>query len=77
MPSEDMLDLLLAVQRGGVTVSSNLAREKAPLVAMAASSGLITTKIHMNVYGREWKLTVSGLTVLETYELCEETDASD
>lgn len=66
---DDLLDVLLAIHEGEITVSSNYAQEKALLIAMAASKGLITTKIHMDVYGRTWRLTVGGMTLLNEFEI--------
>lgn len=56
--------VVLEAYRHGFSVQSNFAREKAAHVAMAASMGLITTKIFSNVYGREWLPTVTGLQML-------------
>lgn len=66
---ENLMDLLVAVQEGGVTVSCNKARENASLIGMAASLNLISTKVTRNVFGREWRLTVAGLLLLSEVEL--------
>ena len=65
----ELLDVLSSVRDGDVTVSSNYAREKAPIVAMAASLGLISTRISRDVFGRTWMLTVGGLRTLNETEL--------
>lgn len=66
---DELLGVLYAVHEGDITVSSNFAREKALFFAMASSMGLISTKITRDVYGRVWKLTVGGLTVINGTEL--------
>lgn len=59
-----MVALLTAVWRGRITVSSNTARELAPLVGAAASLGFITTRAR-GVYTRQWHITAKGLRWLE------------
>jgi hypothetical protein len=70
---QQLEDLIVEVYKGGVTVSSNLARSEAVVVAMAASAGLISTYIHAGAYGNEWKVTNVGLRFLKEREL----DGSD
>lgn len=65
----ELLDVLSSVRDGDVTVSSNYAREKASVVAMAASMGLISTRIARDVFGRTWMITVGGLKTLNETEL--------
>lgn len=48
-----------------MTTKSDFARAWADYLAMAASQGLITTKLYGDVYGREWQITAKGLTALE------------
>jgi hypothetical protein len=43
---------------------SDFAREHADLIAMAASDGLLTTKIATGLYQRHWLLTPKGLSLL-------------
>jgi hypothetical protein len=50
---------------GSVRVQSDYARAHAAAVAMAASLGMITTRVAKDSYGREWRLTAKGLRVLE------------
>ena len=57
-----------------VTVSSNFARENAPYIAMAASMGLISTKITRDVYGNAWKPTTGGLSLLAEKDLLDDDD---
>ena len=54
----------------GFTVLNNFARAHMAEVAMAASLGLITTKVDKSTYGRVWRITSKGLRWLnETKEL--------
>jgi hypothetical protein len=48
----------------GFTVSSDFARQAAPLVAQAASAGFITTRIATNEWGTTWRVTPEGLAYL-------------
>jgi len=64
-----LLDVLYAAHEADITVSSNFARERAPIIAMAASMGLISTKVTRDVYGRVWKLTVGGMKMINEMEV--------
>lgn len=46
-------------------MSSNFAREHAPVVAIAASLGFITVHFTDGHWGRTWHVTVPGLRYLE------------
>lgn len=48
------------------STKSDFAREHADVVAMAASDGLVTTKIAEGFYGRRWMITPKGLSHLYT-----------
>jgi hypothetical protein len=61
--------VLEAHKRGGFSVSCDYARQNSAAVAMAASMGFISTRIHLDVYGREWKPSVKGLSLLNQAEL--------
>lgn len=50
-----------------VTTKSDFARENADYIAMAASMGLISTRIMTDVYGRNWQVTSKGLDALERH----------
>lgn len=50
-----------------VTTKSDFAREQADYIAMAASMGLISTRIMRDVYGRQWQITTKGLDALEKH----------
>ena len=75
MINDDLLNVLYECHGTRVSVSSDFARANAPAIAMAASKSLISTKLYTNVYGREWRLTTGGLTVLNEYELEEHPNA--
>lgn len=60
-----MIDRVNVVLRkawlGGFMTKSNFAREFANEVAIAASLGLITTKIGRESFDRTWRITRKGL----------------
>jgi hypothetical protein len=60
-----VIELLTAVWRGKVMVSSNLARDNAVITGLCASVGFISTKISHNVFSRQWHITPRGLHWLE------------
>lgn len=60
--------LLMAAWRGRILVSSNMAREYAAEIAMAASLGLITSRIKPGIFTRQWHITRKGLEWLEGKE---------
>lgn len=43
-----------------VRVKGDEARAEAEIIAMAASMGLITTRISAGVYGASWMITAAG-----------------
>lgn len=57
--------VVLEAYKRSFSVQSDYARAEAELVAMAASLGLISTKVHNNVYSRDWRPTARGLLWLE------------
>jgi hypothetical protein len=57
--------VLMATWRGRVMVGANMAREYAAEVGMAASLGLITTRVRPGIYTRQWHITRKGLEWLE------------
>lgn len=67
-----LVDVILEARTKRFSVSGDFARANAAYVAMAASQQLITTKIHADVYGREWVPTVLGLRFLSEIELGED-----
>jgi hypothetical protein len=58
-------DVILEAYRRRFTVQSDYSRANAEYIAMAASIGLISTRLYGNVYSREWRPTVKGLLWLE------------
>jgi hypothetical protein len=60
-----------------VTTKSDFAREHADFVAMAASMGLISTRIMEEVYGRQWQITSRGLAALEEHYGIKTTEEED
>lgn len=59
-----LVRLLDSAWQGGFTSKSDLAREQAPVVAMATERNLITTRIGPNQYGNKHLITPDGLKVL-------------
>ena len=59
--------VLEKAHKGGFKTKSNFAREVANEVAVAASIGLLTTKIKGNQYGTTWYITSQGL---ESFNEC-------
>jgi hypothetical protein len=59
-----LLEVVLEAQRYGFTVKNDFARKHAEYVAMAASIGLISTRLFGNVYASEWRPTPKGLALL-------------
>lgn len=57
--------VVLEAYKRSFSVQSDYARAEAELVAMAASMGLISTKVHNNVFSRDWRPTARGLIWLE------------
>lgn len=64
-----LFDVVLEAYRRSFSVQSDYARAKADYVAMAASLGYISTKVHNNVYSRDWRPTVKGLSWLEAQDV--------
>lgn len=62
---QKLFDVTLEAFKRSFSVQSDFARANAPYVAMAASLGLISTKVHNNVFSSEWRPTVKGLTWLD------------
>lgn len=56
-----MCNTIIEAYRRGFTVQSDYARQHADYVAMAASLGLLSTRLYGNIYSREWRPTVKGL----------------
>lgn len=72
-----MADVVLEAYRRGYTAQSDFARSHADYIGMAASLGLISTRIYGNVFSREWRPTVKGLEWLEDVFHIELEDEAD
>lgn len=46
---------------GTVRLQSNVARYNATFIAEASCRGLISSKVNVNTYGVDWRLTEKGL----------------
>ncbi len=69
---DGLCSVILEAHIRGFTVQSDFARKHADYVAMAASMGLISTRVHLNVFSREWRPTVGGLRWLNELDLEQE-----
>jgi hypothetical protein len=74
MPKPDHLDsglvnVVLEAHKSAFSVQSDFARREAEFVAMAASLGLISTRVHKDIFSRHWRPTVKGLTFLESLHI--------
>lgn len=72
-----MADAILTAYRKGFTVKSDYARMHADYIGMAASMGLISTKLYGNIFSSEWRPTSKGLHWLEEVFGVEIEDDSD
>jgi hypothetical protein len=57
-------EILLRCYRQGLSLQSNFVREFDQEVAALASLRLITTKVAPHTYGRVWRITEEGLSLL-------------
>lgn len=68
-------EVVLTAYRRGFTIQSDYARNNAGYIGMSASMGLISTRLYGQVFSREWRPTIRGLTWLEdTFDLHMEDD---
>lgn len=77
-----LCDVILEAHRKGFTVQSDYARTHADYLAMAASMGLVSTRVYGNVFSREWRPTMKGLGFLEVhlgeeFKCLEETESHE
>ena len=56
-----LVDVLVEAWISPFSTKGDFARLHADFVAMAASDGMITTKIAAGLYGRRWLITEAGL----------------
>jgi len=61
--------IVIEAHRHGFSVQSDFARRNADYVAMAASMGLVSTRIVGNAFGRMWRPTVEGMTFLQAIDV--------
>lgn len=64
-----LFDVVLEAYKRSFSVQSDYARSRADHVAMAASLGLISTRVHQNVFSRDWRPTAKGLGWLEDQDV--------
>ena len=72
-----LANVVLNAHLASYTVQSDYARREAEFVDMAASLGLITTKVSKGVFSRHWRPTARGLMFLETYDLVNDDEHED
>lgn len=72
---EGLVQVILEAHTHGFTCSNDFARKNAAYVGMAASMGLISTRLFGNVYSSEWRATIKGLALLN--ERADEVDYVD
>lgn len=56
-----MYEVLIESWAGGFTTKSKFAREAANIIAVAATEGLITTRLEEEVWGNRWMITEKGM----------------
>lgn len=62
-------DVLREAWKHGIATKGDFARTHANLIAIAASCGLITTKVRAKEFGTRWLITKQGLEALnECYQ---------
>lgn len=66
---QQLFQIVLEAYKRSFSVQSDYARANAELVGMAASLGLVSTKVHNNVFSRDWRPTSKGLHWLETQNI--------
>ena len=64
---DQMVQAILRIWMGSVTVSSNFAREQAAIIAACASEGYLTTRIGRGIYTPSWLVTPVGLEFLQDH----------
>ena len=71
---DGLLQIVKVAYEKAFSVQSDFARANADMVAMAASLALITTRVHNNIFCRDWRPTVKGLKYLESNVVLEEIE---
>ena len=60
-----LTEVLFEAYQRGFTTQSDFARANSIIVAIAASEGLITTKVKRGTWDNTWRVTTKGLEVLQ------------
>ena len=60
-----MYEVLIESWAGGFTTKSKFARESANIIAVAATEGLITTRLEEEVWGNRWMITEKGMNFMK------------
>ena len=60
-----MYEVLIEAWAGGFTTKSKFARESANIIAVAATEGLITTRLEEEVWGNRWMITEKGMNLMK------------
>lgn len=60
-----MYEVLIEAWAGGFTTKSKFAREAANIIAVAATEGLITTRLEEEVWGNRWMITEKGMNFMK------------
>jgi len=60
-----MYEVLIESWAGGFTTKSKFAREAANIIAVAATEGLITTRLEEEVWGNRWMITEKGMNFMK------------
>lgn len=66
--STKLLAVVRRAWRSPFSLACDFCRQHVAFVAMAASMGLITTRIQPGVYGRTWHVTALGIRMLNEME---------
>lgn len=56
-----LTEVLAQAWHAPFTTKSDFARANADVIGMAASDGMITTRIATGLYGRDWRITEAGI----------------
>ncbi|API58481.1 hypothetical protein BSL82_03490 [Tardibacter chloracetimidivorans] len=68
LQSQGLKEALQAIYLTPCKTRSDFAREHVEDIGILACLGFITLKQGKDVWGREWRVTVKGLEILENYD---------
>ena len=74
---QGLLDVVREAYKRTFTVQSDYARAQSEYVGMAASLGLISTRVSRGIFSRHWRPTVHGLAFLDTMQMLDDEAAVD